>query len=540
MVQPTTQNFPIRSVFIVLSTIFPEILVHHMLGPLYPYMARTLAQSEDQVGTYTGLLASAYHLPTVVMNLAWGGLSDRLGRKPILLAGLMGFSIGCTCLGLSTVFWFSFVSLLVAGTFTGNSVVAKGYIGQIAPDESTLAFGYTAYGLTHGVAAIVGSSFGGLLADPIITKDSPFLQKHPYFLVCMVGASLAVTIAIGATLFLKNVPPTWKNSSSGGHGQHGYESVAVKEVDEAVGMASDHETSHGIHKRTMAGDDEDDDRIDANAEKAWRESSPSPSPGRSVGSLPEPSKLDHRALEEDDSEERTHSLSPTYPVLISLVQSYIPARLRLFYRAHIAPYTTVLTAKSIHIIALYSLFAFADSTFNTAMPLLAASPPDKGGLAMTPKSTALAVTCGNLAKLVTKAVFYLLQKHFGTMGCYRLGVSFIMLAALTLALLRAGAGDGSAVWHLVAAAVFAGIGSGISYLSVILALTESVSSEHLGLMHGLAGTTASVVRTVGPIVSGGLWQAGVGAHAPGMVFVFCLLIEVGALLATRGFGVGTS
>ncbi|KAI8804580.1 major facilitator superfamily domain-containing protein [Cladochytrium replicatum] len=539
MGQPAANYFPIRSVFIVLSTIFPEILVHHMLGPLYPYMARTLAQSEDQVGAYTGFLASAYHLPTVVMNLAWGGLSDRLGRKPILLAGLLGFSIGCACLGLSTVFWFSFVSLLVAGTFTGNSVVAKGYIGQIAPDESTLAFGYTAYGLTHGVAAIVGSSFGGLLADPIVTKDSPFLQKHPYFLVCMVGASLAIVIALGATLFLKNIPPTWKSGSAGGHEHHGYESVAVKEGDEAVGMASDHETLHGIHKRTMPSDD-DDDRIDGDAEKPWRDSSPSPSPGRSVVSQTESAKLEPSALDYDDSEERTHSLSSTNPLLFSLIQYYVPARVRLFYRAHIAPYTTVLTARSIHIILLYSLFAFADSTFNTAMPLLAASPPDKGGLAMTPKSTALAVTCGNVAKLVTKAVFYLLQKHFGTMGCYRLGVSFIMLAALTLALLRAGAGDGSAVWQLVAAAVFAGIGSGISYLSVILALTESVSSEHLGLIHGLAGTTASLVRTVGPIVSGGLWQAGVREHVPGIVFVFCLLVEVGALFATRGFGVGNS
>ncbi|TPX71474.1 hypothetical protein SpCBS45565_g01106 [Spizellomyces sp. 'palustris'] len=186
-------SLPVRQTLLLLVTVLPEILIHHMLTPLYPYMTRSLLPPEkiNRTGYYAGLLQSAYAFPTTFMDAVWGHLSDAVGRPPVLLGGLIGYGVGTLFLGLSTDYWLAVVSLCLTGFFSSNSVVAKGMIGEITHDDSSRAWAYSAYGVVFSAAGISGTLVGGFLADPSLFDDVQFLKKRPYFVACSFGTLLA-------------------------------------------------------------------------------------------------------------------------------------------------------------------------------------------------------------------------------------------------------------------------------------------------------------------------------------------------------------
>jgi MFS family permease len=112
-----------------------------MMTPLFPFIARSFLkkhpeQDSKDIGYYTGLLHSTYFLPSIVINPLMGYLSDRYGRRPILLIGLCGYGVGTLLLGLSSTYILALVSLFITGCFSGNTVVAKGMLGDLAKDEN--------------------------------------------------------------------------------------------------------------------------------------------------------------------------------------------------------------------------------------------------------------------------------------------------------------------------------------------------------------------------------------------------------------------
>ncbi|KAJ3180653.1 hypothetical protein HDU87_001766 [Geranomyces variabilis] len=160
-------------------------------------MTRVLLPDEGaQIGYYSGLLQSAYAIPTTFMDGVWGNISDIVGRGPVLLAGLLGYGFGTLLLGLSTSYAVSLCALAATGFFSSNSVVAKGMIAELAQDDDSRAWAYSAYGVVFSTAGVVGTLIGGFLADPKLFEHIPFLLARPYFVACSVGTILAVVGAI--------------------------------------------------------------------------------------------------------------------------------------------------------------------------------------------------------------------------------------------------------------------------------------------------------------------------------------------------------
>ena len=75
------------------------------------------------------------------MILQWGRLSDRIGRRPVLLTGLFGLSLSMICFGLSHTFWAVVASRALAGALNGNAGVIKCMMSEIT-DESNIAQGF--------------------------------------------------------------------------------------------------------------------------------------------------------------------------------------------------------------------------------------------------------------------------------------------------------------------------------------------------------------------------------------------------------------
>ncbi|KAJ3163040.1 hypothetical protein HDU86_002209 [Geranomyces michiganensis] len=191
------ESLPLKQTLLLLTTVLPEIFIHHMLVPLYPYMTRALLPDEAaHIGYYSGLLQSAYALPTTFMDAIWGNVSDVVGRAPVLMTGLIGYGFGTLLLGMSTSYAVSLCALAATGVFSSNSVVAKGMIGELAQDDDSRAWAYSAYGVAFSSAGVAGTLIGGFLADPNLFEHIPFLRERPYFVACSVGTLLAVVGAL--------------------------------------------------------------------------------------------------------------------------------------------------------------------------------------------------------------------------------------------------------------------------------------------------------------------------------------------------------
>lgn len=70
-----------KQIFLILVSIAPEGILEAMLIPLYPFLVTRLLGDTPEVGYYTGLFSSAFYMPLFLMNIVWGGISDKYGRK---------------------------------------------------------------------------------------------------------------------------------------------------------------------------------------------------------------------------------------------------------------------------------------------------------------------------------------------------------------------------------------------------------------------------------------------------------------------------
>jgi len=94
-----------------------------------------VAKKEEDIGFYVGLLGSAFYCSLCITNIFWGHLSDKFGRKPILLCNIVGTCIGTIIFGSSQTFPIALLGRFIAGTCSANGTVAKGMLGDII-DES--------------------------------------------------------------------------------------------------------------------------------------------------------------------------------------------------------------------------------------------------------------------------------------------------------------------------------------------------------------------------------------------------------------------
>jgi MFS family permease len=200
---------------ILLSGLIPEAILESTLIPLYPFMIRHLLPQEVEIGHYAGLLGSAFYLPLFLMNLVWGAASDRIGRKPILLVGILVCFATSLILGFSESYYLTLCCRLVAGFFGANSTVAKGMIGDLARDTRTRAWSYAMYGSVYGLSGFLGPLLGGMLANPAelypawFSKDGVFGQ-HPFLLIFLLAAALSFLGFFITLLFLSETPEEYQ------------------------------------------------------------------------------------------------------------------------------------------------------------------------------------------------------------------------------------------------------------------------------------------------------------------------------------------
>ncbi|MFO7584393.1 MAG: MFS transporter, partial [Anaerolineales bacterium] len=113
-----------KRLFSVIFVVFIDLLGFSLILPLLPYYADTFGASEF----ITGLLVASYAAMQLIGAPILGRLSDRHGRRPMLLVSIFGTFLGFLLLGFANALWLLFASRMLAGLAGGNLSVAQAYI----------------------------------------------------------------------------------------------------------------------------------------------------------------------------------------------------------------------------------------------------------------------------------------------------------------------------------------------------------------------------------------------------------------------------
>jgi len=141
--------------------VFIDLIGFGMVIPLLPLLGEAVGATPWDVG----LLMASFSACQFVATPLWGALSDRVGRKPVVLAGLAGSAICYALMAQADTYWELFATRALAGLMAGNISAAFAYAADTtSPENRTKAMGII--GAAFGLGFIGGPALGGLLAGP--------------------------------------------------------------------------------------------------------------------------------------------------------------------------------------------------------------------------------------------------------------------------------------------------------------------------------------------------------------------------------------
>ncbi|MFL6294020.1 MAG: MFS transporter [Thermoanaerobaculia bacterium] len=147
----------IKQISVLMATVFVDMIGFTMVLPLLPFYATRLGADPSLVG----MLIAAHPFAQLAVSPFWGRLSDRYGRRPLILAGLILSAAAYVLFGLAEAIWLLFASRLVQGAGGGITGVVQAYVADaVEPEERTKALGWLTAATSAGV--MIGPASGSL------------------------------------------------------------------------------------------------------------------------------------------------------------------------------------------------------------------------------------------------------------------------------------------------------------------------------------------------------------------------------------------
>ncbi|KAL9041156.1 MAG: hypothetical protein Q9180_001468 [Flavoplaca navasiana] len=487
--------FPYQQLFILALCRICEPIAFMSIFPYIYFMITSfqITNDEDQIGLYAGLVTSAFAFAEFSTGVFWGRLSDRIGRKPVLMIGLVGTLISMLVFGFASSLPVALLARALGGALNGNIGVLQTTVAEIVTEKEHQPSAYAIMPFVWSLGSILGPLIGGALAEPC--KNYPGLfsrwtlfQTYPYLLPNIVCAVVLVFGILIGILFLEET-----------HQEMGFR--------RDIGLEAGRKIQSLFNKRTGL---------------------------ESFNKLQDASFEESRPLLEDEAPPgyRTTEGSPRYPSSRSLSPAAPPyTRSALDIRSPRNPVApSIQTAFTrpvvIHIIG-YGILAYHTMSFDQLMPIFLSSKVSTtpaelpfrftGGFGMSSRDEGvLMVGQGFYAMFAQAILFPLLAKRFGCLKVFRTAVMLwpvlYLLVPYTVLLppqYRVLGICFCLLWRTTAQA--------LTFPPNNIMLTNSAPSMLvLGAINGVAGSTASLCRAFGPSITGFVYSKGLSIGVSGL------------------------
>jgi DHA1 family tetracycline resistance protein-like MFS transporter len=180
---------------ILFLIVFVDLGGFGLIIPLLPFYAERFGASPQLVT----ILMAVFSLMSMISAPLWGRISDRIGRRPVLMASMLAAAFAYLWMGFASELWMLFAARAFAGLCAGNIAAAQAYIADVTPPEKR-ARGMGMIGAAFGLGFIIGPALGGLVAGNEI--GSADLQTPG-----LIAAGLSAAAFLGVVLLLPESLP---------------------------------------------------------------------------------------------------------------------------------------------------------------------------------------------------------------------------------------------------------------------------------------------------------------------------------------------
>lgn len=425
--------------------------------------------SETDAPFYAGILISAFSLAEACSGMYWGGVSDRLGRKPVVICGILGTMSSLLLVGLAPNFWVALAGRIIGGALNGNIGVIQTMVGEIVKRPEHESRAYAVMPFVWSIGTIIGPTIGGFFAEPAENFPSLFdksglFARLPYLLPNLICSGLLVVSIILAYFFLEETHPDKQPAAS----RNGSESLTTRTpllptqgatADSAADLTAD---SYGTFNS-----------VEVEREEIWRV--------RSNGDWIEP---------------------PTNEKVFSKTVIMFVVALGIF---------TYHSMTFDHLLPIFLQDKRAEDDMNAL--IASSSSPLGGGLGIGVQNVGIIMSINGVIQLFIQAfVFPLLADCFGVwklllMVTLAHPIAYILVPFLQLLpenLLYPG---------LFACLALRSLTSILAFPLLLIMIKEAAPDKsHLGKINGLAASTGAACRTVASPIAGLLYGLSIQTH----------------------------
>ncbi|KAF5022359.1 hypothetical protein F66182_5587 [Fusarium sp. NRRL 66182] len=509
--------FPTKQMFVLAACCrICEPIAFMSIFPYIYYMIQDFNITDDssKISVYAGMVTSAFTLAEFSTGVLWGRLSDKIGRKPVLLFGLLGTALSVLVFGFAPSLPVALFARALGGLLNGNIGVLQTTVAELVTVKEHQPRAYTIMPMVWCIGSIVGPMIGGALARPCISYPEIFARgtiwdRYPYLLPNLFSAATVFFGVIIGLLFLDETHAEKKAQRDRGREIGDYLASLFGGVAKCNGRGRSPEKQalldgkHHVHYGTRPSSAHSDD--EALPAYQSRENSPRLAPQADTQSLNE-------ARLEPVLERKTKTF--TKPVIMNIIS--------------------------------YGILAFHTMTFDQLFPVfLSTKRPEQpvhdlpfrftDGFGLETKMIGVIMSVQGLYSLLSN---YLIvppvTRRLGSLRLFRiLAFSYFALYLVTpyLVLLP----DSMRMPAIYLLVIWKCTFSTMAYPSNAILLANSAPSKQvLGTINGIAASTASLCRALGPTLSGLLYSWGLQTGYSGLAWWFSGLITiVGAYLSSQ-------
>ncbi|CAM9138178.1 unnamed protein product, partial [Hapterophycus canaliculatus] len=209
-VRPTGKSpFPLGSVLLLALCMTLNMYTMVNLFPYVGMMVKELLMMEPTngvAGFYSGYVASSFTFGRLLSGYIWGHVTDCIGRKPVIVTGLLSITMFSLTFGMSTNYLVALLSRFILGLTNGIMPALRTTLSEVCGPEHVV-LGMTYVSATRAISLVLGTGVGGLLAQPALHYPGVFspsgvFGRFPFLLPNFVGAVMSFLTLILVVFFL--------------------------------------------------------------------------------------------------------------------------------------------------------------------------------------------------------------------------------------------------------------------------------------------------------------------------------------------------